>query len=81
MFSLNQFKIAGSQIIVKLHDFKSFDMLKSTVIERINNLLQRYGSFPNNINYIILTFVNVNFNFVSKYRLVDTDDVVLNKFI
>ena len=80
-FTNKEFKMAGSQMLIEFNDFKSYSTLRTSIIDRIYTLLERYENSVSNINHVILTFIPVDFTYINKFKVKISHNHELNKFI
>lgn len=69
VFKENVFKMAGEQNVFQYNDLNSPEMFRQLIIERINILLERYEYSATSISHIIITFIPVNFNIISSFKV------------
>lgn len=79
-FIHNDFKMAGGQTIYTYKDDNSSQQFRQVIISRINTLLSRYGYKAESINHIIITFIPVNYNLISKFK-VNSKDILVSQFL
>ena len=80
-FTNNDFKMAGSQIVIDFNLDNSYEDLRSILIDRISILLDRYGSNASSINHIILMSVPFNLDYVNKFKNKVGIDSHMDRFI
>ena len=65
----SQHKMVGDQTTFKYIDHESYIEFRELVIDRVGQLLERYNMEATMISHIVITFIPVDKNFISKYKV------------